>query len=92
MDGYKKRRPPIDDRLIYVPLAGFEPTTRCLEGSCSIQLSHSGLILLQGGSNIDIYKNNVKRPQAQFFRKYTFNQHPLLGYTTRCSRVFFARF
>ena len=27
----------------FIPSAGVEPTTRCLEGNCSIQLSYDGV-------------------------------------------------
>ena len=31
-----------DRSSTYLPSAGFEPTTHCLEGNCSIQLSYDG--------------------------------------------------
>ena len=31
----------------FIPSAGVEPTTRCLEGNCSIQLSYDGVVLIK---------------------------------------------
>ncbi len=41
-------------QLYIVPRTGFEPMTYCLEGSCSIQLSYRGILIIFCGAKVKI--------------------------------------
>ncbi len=40
---FRSRKKRADPRTLMAPRTGLEPVTRCLEGSCSIQLSYRGV-------------------------------------------------
>ena len=63
---------------VFILTAGVEPTTRCLEGSCSIQLSYAS----KSGANIAIYQTSFKT-----FPKKTFSVATALTFIYIYARI-----
>jgi hypothetical protein len=87
----KKPRNQIITRL-FVNAEGFEPSTACLEGRCSIQLSYASIILLSGWQDSNLRPPAPKAgaitelrytPNAKFKRRVR-DSNPWYSYPYAC--------